>query len=198
MSATVNGVTGSAVVVVQQPVAASAPPAVFAGSSFTATTRLPNAGPATLTKVSLSLTTPRGWREAAISPSAFATVGSGRPAQTTWNVTVPGRAKPGTFQLDAQATFQSANGGATAGATAVVAVPYKSLTAAFDNVGVSDDANPLGGNLDGAGLSYSAQALAGTGLGPGARFRHAGLTFVWPKLVPGALDDVIALPCPCE
>ncbi len=43
------------------------------------------------------------------------------------------------FQLSAQATFRSGNGGASASATAAVAVPFRSLGAAFDNVGVSDD-----------------------------------------------------------
>jgi hypothetical protein len=42
------------------------------------------------------------------------------------------------------------------------------LSAAFDNVGVTDDAATAAGNLDGSGSSFSAQALAASGVTPGA------------------------------
>src|SRR5689334_17378674 len=42
------------------------------------------------------------------------------------------------------------------------------LSAAFDNVGVTDDTNTAPGNLDGAGSSLSAQALTAAGVTPGA------------------------------
>ena len=48
--------------------------------------------------------------------------------------------------------------------------PYPSLPAAFNNVGISDDANPGAGNFDGGAPAISAQALAAAtpSLTPGA------------------------------
>jgi hypothetical protein len=73
-------------------------------------------------------------------------------------------------------------------------VPYASFAAAYDNTGISDDANPTTGNLDGGGASYSAQALAAAtpSLTPGATVTHDGLTFTWPNAQPGTPDNVVA------
>jgi len=192
ISVNVNGVSGAAVVVVKQPFTLSAPPIALPGSTFTVTTTLPNAGSASLTNVNLTLTTPSSWTVRAISPSSFATVPGGRTAQTTWNVTAPAGVNPASYQLTAQATFQSANGAVVASDTAQTSVPYQSLTTAFDNAGISDDTNPTAGDLDGGGLSYSAQAVAATGLAPGATVTHAGLSFTWPNVPPGTADNLTA------
>ncbi len=192
ISATVGGVTGSAVVVVEQPLALSGPPVVQPGSTFTVTTHLPNSAPAAMSDVNLTLITPNGWRVSASSPSTFTKLGRGQVAQTTWNVSVPRRAGRGSFQLGARATFRSANGGASASATAAVAVPFRSIGAAFDNVGVSNDSAPGSAGLDNGGFSYSAQALAATGLTRGAKISHDGLEFTWPAASPGAPDNVTA------
>ena len=66
------------------------------------------------------------------------------------------------------------------------------LSGAFNNSGISDDADPAAGNLDGGGYSYSAQALAAAGLSPGASVTHDGLTFTWPDAAAGAPDDMLA------
>ena len=47
----------------------------------------------------------------------------------------------------------------TEGSTTVV-VPYSSMSAAYNNVGISDDSNQSAGNYDGGGDSFSAEALA--------------------------------------
>ena len=56
--------------------------------------------------------------------------------------------------------------------TPTMGAPYSSLAAAYDNAGISDNADPAAANLDGTGESYSAQALAAgspTALTPAAR-----------------------------
>ena len=198
ISATVNGVTGSTPVVVKQPFTLSTPAQVQAGTTFTATTTLPNpAGARPLRDVTLTLTVPSGWTAKATSPSTFTTVAAGQTVSTTWQVTVPASAQPGKFDISALATFTSANGpGTSADATTVLLPhpPYPSFPAAYNNVGTSDDANPGSGNFDGGNASFSAQALANAtpSLTPGATFTHDGLTFTWPDVKPGAPDNVVA------
>jgi len=192
ISATVNGVTGTTPVVVQQPFSLSAPAVAAPGSTATVTTALPDTGSRPLTNVSVTLAVPAGWTATAVSPSTFATVQPGQTAQTTWHVTVPADAKPGSNELTASASFTDANGPGTATATGEVSLPYPSLSAAFNNPGISDDSNPSAGNLDGGGTSYSAQALAAAGLTPGATITHDGVTFTWPDAKPGTPDNVVA------
>ncbi len=52
--------------------------------------------------------------------------------------------------------------------------------------------NRGGANLDGAGPSFSAQALAAAGATPGASIVHDGLTFAWPNTQIGQADNVVA------
>jgi hypothetical protein len=73
----------------------------------------------------------------------------------------------------------------------VVVAPPGSLEAAFDNVGISSDAQPWAADFDGFGFSYSAEALAAAGFAPGARVRVDGVTFTWPDVAPGLPDDVV-------
>ncbi len=80
------------------------------------------------------------------------------------------------------------NGTATAGA------PYSSLAAAYNNVGITDNADPAAGDFDGTGETFSAQALAAgtpTPLTAGGQATFGGTTFTWPTAV-GTPDDVIA------
>lgn len=72
------------------------------------------------------------------------------------------------------------------------AIGLDSLQQAYNNVGVSDNGNPSAGNLDGHGYSYSAQALAATGLMPGAVVSHNGILFTWPNVAAGQQDNVVA------
>ncbi len=192
ISATVNGVTGSTPIVVQQPFSLTAPSIVPAGTTLTATTNLPNTGSAPLTNVKMSLTAPAGWTVQATSQSSFPLVNGGQTVQTTWRMAVPANASPGSYELSAQATFQDANGAGDATAQGEISVPFSSLSAAFDNPGISDDSNPSAGNLDGGGFSYSAQALAADGLTAGATVTHDGLTFAWPNVPTGSADNVVA------
>ena len=70
--------------------------------------------------------------------------------------------------------------------------PPAELPSFLDNVGITDDTDPAAGNLDGAGSSFSAQALAAVRLTPGAAVSHDGVTFTWPDVAPGRDDNVVA------
>jgi len=50
-----------------------------------------------------------------------------------------------------------------------ITLPAASLSAAFDNVDITDDSNTTIGNLDGAGSNFSAQALGADGAAPAPR-----------------------------
>jgi len=194
ISATVNGVTGSTPIVVKQPFTLTAPNIVQPGATVTATTTLPNPSRAPLSHVAMSLTAPDGWTVQATSPTTFATVASGETATTTWTITAPAGVDPGSYDLSAAATFTDVAGTDSVSDATTVSVPYPSFAAAIDNVGISDDADPAAGNLDGGGASYSAQALAAASpsLTPGATVTHDGLTFTWPNAQPGTPDNVVA------
>jgi beta-glucosidase len=192
ISVTVNGVTGTAPVVVQQPFTLTAPAVVTPGSTATVTTAVPDTSSQPLKNVAVTLAGPAGWTVTATSPATFGTVNSGATAQTTWQVSVPASAAPGPNQLTATASYTDTNGAGTVTQTGQVSVPYNSLSDAFNNPGISDDANPGAGNLDGGNTSYSAEALATAGLTPGASFTHDGLNFTWPNAQPAANDNVVA------
>ncbi|MFG2631751.1 glycoside hydrolase family 2 protein [Streptomyces sp. NPDC048473] len=73
-----------------------------------------------------------------------------------------------------------------------VSTPYKSLPAAFNSVGITDDKDPGRSTFSISKKSYSAQALADTGVTPGAEVRHEGTSFAWPDVPAGEPDNVAA------
>ena len=75
--------------------------------------------------------------------------------------------------------------------TVLVATPG-SLLRAFDNKGVSDDANPNGANFDGGGWSYSAEALAAQHVSPNATVQVGDIAYAWPPSQPGQPDNAVA------
>ena len=78
---------------------------------------------------------------------------------------------------------------ATASSRASTAV---ALAALFNNVGISDDANPTAADIDGTGHSFSAQDLAADGWTPGAAIQLDGTSLRWPNVAAGAADNVVA------
>ncbi|MFD6091463.1 GH92 family glycosyl hydrolase [Oerskovia sp. NPDC060338] len=77
-----------------------------------------------------------------------------------------------------------------------------SLFAAFDTVGSASQAQRGGANFDGAGNSFSREALAQAGLTPGSAHDVGGLPFVWPSSPEGRPDsltldgETVVLPAP--
>jgi beta-glucosidase len=75
-------------------------------------------------------------------------------------------------------------------ATAFGPTAYPSLSAAFNDVGVTDDANPSVGDYGGPGYSFSAQALAAAGITPGSAVASGGFSFSWPDAAAGQPDNI--------
>ena len=63
----------------------------------------------------------------------------------------------------------------------------------YDNsIGVADDGKPGAANFDGIGDGYSAQALGDAGFSQGQMVAANGVAFQWPRVAPGAADNVAA------
>jgi hypothetical protein len=82
--------------------------------------------------------------------------------------------------------------GVTYGSVSVLGA-YATLADAFNNAGISSDSGIPAADFDGAGYSYSEQALTASGLGPGAVITHEGITFTWPDVPVGQPDNVVAM-----
>ena len=189
ITVTVDGVSGSFPVVVRDTVTLSAPAVAAPAVGTPVTTSYINGSSHAQSNVDLTLTVPAGWSAQATTSATFKTVGPGRRVQSTWHMTPPADAVPGSYPLTARATVH--NAGPYNSRTASVAIAYPSLAAAFNNTGISDDANTTAGDIDGGGLSYSAQAAASVGLTPGAAFHHDAMTFTWPNSPAGRADNVV-------
>ncbi|NUR03567.1 MAG: beta-glucosidase [Streptomyces sp.] len=188
---TVNGVTGSTVIRVHHTLAvSSSAPIVKPGSTVTATTTYTNTGPSALPNASVTLNTPQGWTATPTTPATFPTIPAGASVKTTWTVTPPADLEPGSYALAASATYQGAK--ASDDAAGQLTVPYSSIGDVVTNIGVSDDATPGAGNLDGGNASLSQQALAAQGITSGGTIVHDGLTFTWPTTGTGKPDNIIA------
>ncbi|HEV3361510.1 MAG TPA: glycoside hydrolase family 3 C-terminal domain-containing protein [Pseudonocardiaceae bacterium] len=188
ITATVNGVSGSTPIVVGHKVSASAPALSQAGQTGTVTTTFTDTGSSATHNVAMNLDLPTGWTASATSPSTFGSVAGGQQVSTTWSVSVPKDAA-GLFDLITDATV---NGAHDSSAWTQADVPYTSVPAAYNNDAITSDDNRGGANLDGAGASFSAQALAAAGATPGASIVHDGLTFSWPNTQIGQADNVVA------
>ena len=190
INVTVDGVTGSVAITVHHKLTLGTPQVVKAGSTTTVTTTYTNSGSAALPNASVALTAASGFTVQATSPTTFAGIAPGQSVTSTWQITAPADVKPGSYALSANASYTGARSDDEAGSQVVVA--YPSVSATFDNVGISDDSNPGEGNFDGGGRSISAQTLAAAGLTPGAQATHDGVTFTWPNSTPGTPDNVVA------
>ncbi|MFE9451862.1 glycoside hydrolase family 3 C-terminal domain-containing protein [Streptomyces sp. NPDC006739] len=190
ISATVRGVTGSAAIRVHHPLTLSADPIVKPGSPVTATTTYTNTGHNALPNASVTLGVPEGWKATATTPATFPRIPAGASVKTTWTVTPPAGVKPGTYALAASATYRAAR--ASDDAAGQLLVPYGSIKDITTNTGISDDATPGTGNLDGGGQSLSQQALAARGITSGGTVTHDGLAFTWPTTGTGKPDNIVA------
>ncbi len=138
-------------------------------------------------------------------PGAVIDISAGQPGSATNPSTVIATIADANGKFDAMvptprgATLITATAlvghGATGWAQQTVNVPYSSLAAAYDNVGITSDSDPTAGNFDDAGNSYSAQALAGGtphALSPGSPVTVDGVSLTWPNVPPGQPDNVVA------
>jgi beta-glucosidase-like glycosyl hydrolase len=115
---TVNGVTGTTPIVVQDPFSLQATGIVKPNTTITATATFANTSGSTVRNLAMNLTPPSGWTAAATSPVLLSHVAPGQKVTATWSVKVPATASPGTkAELDASAAF---TGGAGAYSEAAV------------------------------------------------------------------------------
>ncbi|MGH3398846.1 MAG: glycoside hydrolase family 3 C-terminal domain-containing protein, partial [Streptosporangiaceae bacterium] len=171
-----------------------APATVSAGTTASVTATLVNHGDYAIPRAHFTLRAPAGWT---VSSPAPVTIAPGQPVTEHFTVTAPASAQPGDQTLtftEAPEAGPRADRTGSVQATATVTVPYSSLTAAYNNTGISDNSNPAGADYDGVGDSYSAQALAAgtpTALTPGQQVAIGGTTFTWPAAAPGTPDNVV-------
>jgi len=170
------------------------PATVTAGSAATVTATLVNHGDYAMPRAQFTLKVPAGWTASRPAP---VTVAPGQTVTEHFQVLAPASAHPGSSTL--QLTVRPAAGspgdhGGLVEASATATVPYSSLTAAYNNTGISDNASPAAADYDGDGDSYSAQALAAgtpTQLTPGSQVTIGGTKFTWPTAASGSPDNVV-------
>jgi beta-glucosidase len=158
---------------------------VTAGTSSTVSLRLTNhTGSAAAT--TWQVTPPSGLT---VVPATGSVVLS--PGQTTRETLTVSAASAG-LNAELDVALTTTEGTATDHGDAFLAVvtPYASLAQAFNNVGITSDSTPTAGNFDGAGNSFSAEALAAAGITPGETINHDGATFTWPNVADGTADNV--------
>ncbi|WP_370377556.1 glycoside hydrolase family 3 C-terminal domain-containing protein [Catenulispora sp. GAS73] len=108
---TVNGVTGTAPIVVQDPFTLAAPGIVKPATSVTATETFTNTGTKAVRGLKLGLTTPTGWTATATTPVSVPSLAPGQKVTASWSVAIPASASPGTqTELDAVSSFTGGAG----------------------------------------------------------------------------------------
>ncbi|WP_328540298.1 glycoside hydrolase family 3 C-terminal domain-containing protein [Streptomyces sp. NBC_00344] len=170
--------------------AVTAPATTERSATLSVRTTFTNRSTQPVHQAATTLTTPSGWSKTASTPSAFKTVPAGGSVSTKWTVEVPADAKGGKVSLTGTTTYKGSGTLPPATGKAAVRVAFAGLPDAFGTVGVSDDADPTAGNLDGKGYSFSAQALAEAGITPGAAVGGGPAAFTWPD-VPAARPDAV-------
>jgi predicted GH43/DUF377 family glycosyl hydrolase len=168
----------------------SVPSTAPAGSAVTATATFTNTTGHTITGLKPTLQVPAGWSAATLTAQAPATLAPGQQATLTWKVTVPASASGGVPELTADLSYDQSGRAGSFTASATFAVGFASLAAAFNNVGIVDDASPAAANLGGGNAAYSAEALAADGITPGGQVTSEGLTYTWPNVAAGTPDNV--------
>ncbi|WP_037914272.1 glycoside hydrolase family 3 C-terminal domain-containing protein [Actinacidiphila yeochonensis] len=143
---TVNGVTGTAPIVVHSPFALQSASVVQPNSTITATATFTNTSAQAVHGLAVNLATPSGWTATATSPVSLSAIAPGKKVTATWNVTVPAAASPGTkAELDATAEF---TGGAGAYSEAAVSTLTVTSGATPEQVTpVVTGTNPPAGSL---------------------------------------------------
>ncbi len=167
-------------------------PVIAPGTSAEVTGVTTNVGGRVLNRAIATLTVPAGWTATALGSVNIGPLAPGTSTSTRWTVTAPATASPGSLSLVETITYASGGQAEFTTAAAAARVPYGSLAAAFDNTGVTADSAPSAGDFDGAGLTFSATALANIGITPGATVTADGRAFTWPGSNPGTPDNVLA------
>jgi beta-glucosidase len=161
-----------------------------AGSTIAVRATLRNLADFVDTSASVSVQAPTGWKVAATTPTSWARIKPGRDQAARFDVTVPAGTAGGQYQLTVSSKGTVDGHAAASHQTLSVTVPFASLSAAYDTVGVTTNANPAPGNWDPGGYSYSAENLAAKGVTPGGAVTVQGSTVDFPSQAPGTPDAV--------
>jgi beta-galactosidase len=173
-------------------VVSAQPSVVTPGSSTEVSAAFTNQGNPNLDTVELTIHAPDGWTVQPTTATTFTRVGSGQQVSARWQVAAPDGAQPGRPAVTVQAAFSAGTQRGVTTTGAILLVPYTSLAKAYNNAGISNDANVDSADFDGVGNSFSEQALTAAGLAPGATITHDGVAFTWPDVPAGQLDNVVA------
>jgi len=186
ITATVNGVSGSAPIVVTGTLTNTVPSILGAGDSGTASATFVNGSASAVTGLDVAIAVPTGWTAAPTTPTHYDQVPAKSSTTVKWTVTATSSVPPGTQSIGFTAT--SSEG--TVSSFGDVHVPYASVAAAYDSPGISDDGQPAAGFFDGTSRNFSAQALAAAGFTAGQPVTVGGVQFTWPQ--PNVPDNVVA------
>ena len=154
------------------------------GASGDGTLDLSNIGSADLA-VKWTVKTPDG--VSVDTPSGTLTVPAGGTAEQRVKVTA------GSGEGDFPVTFalQAADGGSLGNAVLRVAVAQPSeLWPYYTGEGVEPDGSTFTSGFDGNGWAYSQDALAADGVTSGSPLTVDGITYTWPKIATGQLDNI--------
>jgi hypothetical protein len=165
---------------------------VLPGKATTVPATFYNHGASAADGVQVTLAAPDGWTVSPAGPASLGTVPAGGNAAASWTVTAPAGTADRGYQLTVTATYAIGGNQETTRATLGAVVPPADLSGDFDNVGITDDTSTAAGNIDGAGSSLSAQALAAAGITPGSVVSAGGQQFAWPDVPSGQPDNVLA------
>src|SRR5450830_1388073 len=168
----------------------TAPAVAIPGSTLSVTTTFTNGATEPVRGAATTLAVPAGWTATAQTPASFELVAPGQTTSTSWSVTVPENAPGGVLTLTATTRYRGSDRLPPGTGSTTVNVAFANLAAAYNTVGVSDDADPAAGNLDGSGYSFSAQALASVGVTPGGTVTSGSTSFTWPDVPAGQPDTV--------
>jgi alpha-glucosidase len=162
----------------------------MAGGAAQATVTATNHTGADLKVTSTALQLPQGWTATATGATTSTLVPDGATFTVPFTVAVPDSAAPGAQTVTAQVGYTVRSASWTVGAQAQTTVAYASLTAAFNNNGISTADAPTTANIDGGGSSFIADRLASAGAGRGATVTANGFSFTMPDVAPGTPDNV--------
>lgn len=146
----------------------------------------------TMQSVDVDFAGPVGWQVAEVKDE-IKSIRAGKSGEATFQLRVP--EKRGGFNLrtfTADATYRGGDGAGSATTTRAIptAAPLDNLAAAYNNVGITSEANTAAGAFDGEKNSFSAEKLAAAGAGPGAKIDALGATLTIPSTQPGEADNV--------
>lgn len=168
--------------------AITAPSIATPGEAVTVAVQVTNNTSATIRTADISVDAPEGW--AASVGNSPRRIAPGESAHVELRLTPPADAGPGKPSFDVTYAYVTHGTTLRVTGTASTLLAYDELASAFDNVGVTVEADPDPGDIDGSGSSFIAERLAEAGVTAGAQLEANGFTFTWPSSEPGTPDNV--------